>query len=486
MGPRKGAYSPSHSLKGERMANKKARNNSGVVNLDMGTLTEKQHLFTRARSRYVCYGGARGGGKSYVARWKAIAGAMTYPGIRILVVRREYPELEQTIILPIRKMVPGELAVYNGTMHMMAFVNGSIIKFGHYGAGDDLEYQGQEYDWIFMDEATQFTENQFRTLGACLRGASKIPRRMYLTCNPGGIGHFWVKRLFIDRDYQGIEKSEDYTFISATVKDNPYLLEGSPDYLQMLETIPDEARRKAWLDGDWNAMSGLFFPEFRRDTHVVKPFWRIPAEWKKYRAFDYGLDMFACLWIAVDFEGRCYVYREVKKKDLIVSDAARLMLSLTPPGEQIEVTIAPPDMWNRQKDSGKSMAEIFMENGVGIIKASNNRIQGWMAVKEMLKPMKSGKDKPGLLVTEDCRELFDSVSQIQHDEKNPEDCATEPHSLTHSADALRYFCVTRTLSAEKPVPPKVEDFDTAGMTDYDDEMTGGEMTDDYLTYGGGD
>ena len=348
-----------------------------------------------------------------------------------------------------------------------------------------MEYQGQEYDWIFMDEATQFTEYQFRTLGACLRGATKFPRRMYLTCNPGGVGHMWVKRLFISRQYQNGEKAEDYTFIHATVDDNPQLLEASPEYVQMLDLLPDDVRA-AWRYGDWDALAGTFFPEFRAETHIIKPFWRIPAEWKKYRAFDYGLDMFACLWIAVDFDGRCYVYREVQKSGIIVSEAAKLMLDLTPSWEQIEFTAAPPDMWNRQKDSGKSMAELFMENGVGIIRASNNRVQGWMAVKEMLKPLNSEKDRPGLLVTQDCKGLCTNLPAIQHDDKNPSDCAAEPHEITHICDACRYFCVTRTLSAEKQVPPKVEDFDSAGMTDYDDEMTGGEMTDDYLTYGGGD
>ena len=98
-----------------------------------------------------------------------------------------------------RKMIPPELASYNGQMRMLFFVNGSTIKFGHYGPRDDDEYQGIEYDWIFMEEATQFTERQFRILGADLRGVNDIPKRMYLTCNPGGIGHLWVKRLFVDR-----------------------------------------------------------------------------------------------------------------------------------------------------------------------------------------------------------------------------------------------------------------------------------------------
>lgn len=266
----------------------------------------------------------------------------------------------------------------------------------------------------------------------------------------GGIGHLWVKRLFVDREYRDGERAEDYTFIPATVDDNPQLLEASPEYKQMLDLLPEDTRR-AWRYGDWNAMGGNFFPELSRPghPHVIQAFRRIPAEWKKYRAFDYGLDMFACLWIAVDFEGRCYVYREVQQSGLVVSDAAKLMLDLTPPYETISVTIAPPDMWNRQKDSGKSMAELFMSCGVGIVKASNNRVQGWMALKELLKPMKSDEDRPGLLMTEDCRGLFRNLEAIQHNQKNPSDCATEPHDITH-------ICVTGdtmicTTEGEKPI-----------------------------------
>lgn len=464
---------------GHRPGNK---NDKASVRLELGELNPKQKIFCQARCRYVAYGGARGGGKSHVLRIKAIGGALHYSGIRILIVRREYPELEQTLILPIRSMIPSEVATYNGTMRCMFFANGSIIKFGHYGSGDDIEYQGQEYDWIFMDEATQFTESQFRTLGACLRGATKIPRRMYLTCNPGGVGHAWVKRLFVTKAYRMGEDPKDYCFIQATVDDNPQLLAGSPEYKQMLDLLPEDIRR-AHRYGDWDALAGTYFPEFRGDTHVIEPLARIPAEWKIYRAFDYGLDMFACLWIAVDFEGRCHVYREVQQSGLIVSEAAALMLALTPPDERVEFTIAPPDMWNRQKDSGKTMAELFARCGVGIVKADNNRVQGWMAVKEMLKPMKEPGDKPGLLVSRECVGLVENIKLIQHDPKKPSDCATEPHEITHICDALRYFCVTRTLSAE--AENRGNDLvELVHGTDYDESMTGEDLDESYLMYGG--
>ena len=129
------------------------------------------------------------------------------------------------------------------------------------------------------------------------------------------------------------------------------------------------------------------------------------------------------------------------------------------------------------------MAELYAENGVGLIKASNNRVQGWMAVKEMLKPMKNEQDKPGLLVTEDCVGLIRNLPVIQHDDKNPSDCATEPHSITHNLDGLRYFCSTRVLGAEAMVAK--DDDDDNDLVDYDEAMTGGEVSTDYLTFGGG-
>ena len=227
---------------------------------DPGHANEKQLLFYQSRTMYTAYGGARGGGKTHAVRIKAVGGAFTWPGIRILIVRKTYPELQSNHIEPILKMVPQELTSYNGTLHTLYFQNGSTIHFGHWsGITSESEYQGQEYDWIFMDEATQFTEREFRFLGGCLRGVNEIPKRFYLTCNPGGVGHRWVKRLFIDRNFktdsdnpEENENPDDYSFIFATVEDNKDLLESSPGYLQALSQLPENIR-KAHRYGDWDA-----------------------------------------------------------------------------------------------------------------------------------------------------------------------------------------------------------------------------------------
>lgn len=456
--------------------------------LDVGVLYPKQIEFVTSKKRYTAYGGARGGGKTHALRKLAEVGALQYPGIKILIVRRLFTELQKNHIEPICKDVSSALGRYNVQLHTMYFVNGSIIQFGHFQSYDTAfqEYQGQEYDWILIDEATQFTYSEFRLLGGCLRGVNDIPKHFYLTCNPGGIGHQWVKRLFIDRDFktdsanpEENENPDDYLFIQALVEDNKALM-GTPDgaaYKGMLSSLPENIRA-AHRYGDWNALSGQYFPEFKPEHHVCKPF-PIPDHWQRYRAFDYGLDMLACLWAAIDEAGRIYIYRELKVPNLIVTDAAELIKSNTGRNEKIQITFAPPDMWNRQKDTGKSMAELFMLNDVPIIKADNQRVQGWLQVKECLKDVGG---KPVMMIFDTCKELISDLQTIQASEKNPNDCATEPHEITHSCDSLRYLCVSRTLPTEAlSGPPVYDDYDDSAES-YEDHMTGGVVTSDYIGY----
>lgn len=296
----------------------------------------------------------------------------------------------------------------------------------------------------------------------------------------------WVKRLFIDRQFktnsdnpEENENPDDYSFIFASVTDNTVLMnsESGKSYLNMLSALPEKLR-KAHRYGDWDAMSGTYFDEFSEARHVVKPF-QIPSAWQRYRAFDYGLDMFACYWVAVAPNGRCYFYREFCQSNMIVADAAKAALERTMPGENISITFAPPDIWNRQKDSGKSMAEVFMLSGVGLVKASNNRIQGHLQVKELLADMEDGK--PGLLIFDTCKELIKGLTYIQADENNPSDCAKQPHEITHSVDACRYFCVSRVLS-EPEAETFVEQEEEIDETDYEDAMTGGSVDASYLDY----
>lgn len=409
---------------------------------------ERQREFFLAGERFIAYGGARGGGKSWAVRQKSMLLALNYTGIKILILRRTYPELRENHIRPLQKLLK-DIAEYKETEKVFNFPNGSRIKFGYCDSeADTLQYQGQEYDIIFIDEATQFTEYQFQTLTACLRGANSFPKRIYLTCNPGGVGHNWVKRLFIDKHYKGSEEAADYRFIKAGVYDNPVLLAHDKGYVKMLENLSPRLQ-KAWLYGDWDIFEGQFFEEFDREIHICSPF-AIPPHWRIYRTMDYGLDMLAVLWIAVDEQNRAYVFRELYKPNMLISQAAEAIKSMT--NEPIYATLAPPDMWNRRQETGKSVADIFAQHGILLSKSSNQRVQGWLAMKEWLKPMdtiEGERRTAALQIFPNCVNLIRCLPALQTDSKNPNDCATEPHEITHAPDALRGFCVYRTQQASR-------------------------------------
>jgi phage terminase large subunit len=408
----------------------------------------RQREFLTASERFVAYGGSRGGGKSFAVRMKATLAALYYPRIRILILRRSYPELYENHIKELRRMLLG-VALYVDTAKELRFPNGAMIKFGYCDADADAErYQGQEYDMIFMDEATHFTEYQFKCLSACLRGTNDLPKRFYLTCNPGGVGHAWVKRLFVDRDYREGEKPSDFRFIRSTVYDNAPLLAADPSYLDRLRALSPELRR-AWLEGDWDAQAGQFFPEFRRDLHVIEPA-PIPEGARIYRSLDYGLDMLACLWFALDRYGNVTVIRELYESDLIASRAAARIRELSP--EPVVATFAPPDLFNRQKDTGRSMWEVFEAGGVTLSRADTNRRQGWMQVKEYLAPRILGDGTcgpPRLHIFSTCENLIRTLPALAHDKADPTDVASEPHEYTHLPDALRYFLRSRASPAKE-------------------------------------
>ena len=192
--------------------------------LTMDRPNPRQQEFLRCRKKYVAFGGARGGGKSWAVRTKAKLLALRYPGIRLLLVRRTYQELEANHIRFLRQELAG-LAEYRATARQFVFPNGSVLDFGYCAADGDMDrYQGAEYDVIFLDEATQLKEEWLRQFAACLRGVNEFPKRLYYTCNPGGPGHSYIKRLFIDRRFQAGENPDDYVFIPAKVTDNRALL----------------------------------------------------------------------------------------------------------------------------------------------------------------------------------------------------------------------------------------------------------------------
>ena len=404
-----------------------------------GQPSKKQKEFFMSQAKYTAYGGARGGGKSWALRRKLVGLCLNYPSIRCLLIRRTYGELKSNHVFPLLKEY-GSFITFSESEKVIIFPNGSRIFLGYCSSDRDLlRYQGQEYDIIAIDEATQISEHQFATFRACLRGVNDFPKRMYLTCNPGGVGHAWVKRLFIDRDFRHNEDPIEYNFIPALVYDNEILLESDPSYIKQLKSLPHKLR-DAWLNGKWDVFEGQFFSEFNEEIHTIDAT-AIPKNVRHFIAFDYGFDMLAVLLLSYDADGILYVEREMCCSNLTLSEAAHKIVQFTN-GVYIEYAVASPDLWNRRQDSGKSGFEI-MQSVKGMppmLAADDRRIAGWRVLKDFLSPY---SQCPKLLISKSCCELIHSMQSLLCDKNRIEDASSNPHSITHSPEALRYAVMSR-------------------------------------------
>lgn len=405
-------------------------------------ISPRQKAFIDADATEVLFGGAAGGGKSHGQVIDALLFALRYKGSKQLILRRSFAELEKSIIRTVLGMYPREVFTFNSSSHTGKFKNGSLIDFGYLATGNDVyQYQSAEYDVIRFDELTHFTYDQYIYLISRVRGANSFPKQIKSSTNPGGVGHTWVKERFIepsppDTVFMGKDGVER-VFLPSKVDDNVWLMKNDPNYKKRLVALP-EMQRRALLEGDWNIFEGQYFDEFDESVHVCEPF-EIPREWRVYRAIDYGLDRLACLWIAVDSLGCAYVFKEYCESNLPISLAATAILDYTEREEDIYVTLAPPDLWNRSQETGKSKALIFEDSGLSLTKSNNDREAGWLAIKEALQKNINGEVRLKIFST--CRELIKCLPALIRDPKRPTDCATEPHDITHAPDALRYFTI---------------------------------------------
>lgn len=430
-----------------------------------GFPSERQREFFLSRARHTAYGGARGGGKSWAMRRKFILLALRYPGLNLLLLRRTLPELRENHLIPMQRELYG-FAVYNSAERVFRFPNGSRIKLGYCDTMQDVyQYQGQEYAVIGLEEATHFTEEQMRFLTTCNRTTRKdFSPRMYYTCNPGNVGHAWVKRLFIDRLYAESENPNDYLFIPARIYDNKVLLEADPNYIRQLEALPEELRR-AHLDGDWDVHAGQYFREFSRDRHVIEPF-EIPSWWRRFRSMDWGYNDPCCvLWHAVDGENRVYTYRELYVRETRAGEVAAMVLELSR-GESISYTVASPDMWQKRGAvlsgaggfEGETLAELFTSSGLSLTPADNSRVPGWNRVRDFLAVAPDGR--PNWLCFSDCRNLIRQLPALQFDQHNREDAADGDD---HAPEALRYALMSRPHAGKQPIIRKAKAYDPLSL-----------------------
>ena len=455
--------------------------------IDLSQISDKQYAFLSANKKHVGFGGARGGGKSWSVRTKAKILAVTYPGIKLLIVRRTFPELVNNHINQLREELHS-IARYNKTEKIFTFPNGSTIKFGYCNNDKDLDqYQGAEYDVIFLDEATQLQEMWIKKITACVRGVNEFPKRIYYTCNPGGASHGYFKRLFIDRQYEAGEDPEDYSFIQALVTDNKALMASQPDYIKQLEALPPKLR-EAWLYGRWDIFEGQFFEDFRttpdiekcsaagitqeeaaaqhRWTHVIEPFDLNTGErrgWNIMRSYDFGYNKpFSLGYWAVDYDGVLYRIMEMYGCTQTPNEGVkwspdeqfrriREFENEHPwlKGRKIVDSVADPAIWDAS--FGESIAETAAKYGIYFTPGDNQRIPGWMQVHYRLQFDDNGY--PRMYVFNNCKAFIRTMPLMMYSETHPEDINTKLED--HCPDEVRYMCMSRPVKPIIPVERKV-------------------------------
>lgn len=434
--------------------------------IDLSLINDKQLECMRRTEKYVGFGGARGGGKSWTVRTKAKILALRYPGIVQVIIRRTYPELMMNHILKLRQELLG-VARYNDKDKLLSFPNGSKIFFKYCAKDKDLDmFQGGEFDVIYLDEAGLLSEHQMKVITACLRGANDFPKRVYYTMNPGGQGHGYLKRIFITKSYKEGENPDDYVFIQSLVTDNKALMKSQPDYIKQLEALPPKLK-KAWLYGDWDIFEGMFFEEFTDDsshyldrqwTHVIEPF--DPEGMSIYRSYDFGYNKpFSCAWWAVDGDGIIYRILELygctdvpnegvkwspEKQFQKIAQIEREHPYLK--GKHIN-GVADPSIWDKSR--GIAVAEAAAKYGIYFTPGDNTRIAGWMQCHYRLQFDENGY--PMMYVFKNCKAFIRTVPLLLYSETDPEDIDTDLED--HVADEWRYFCMTRPI---KPMIKKDE------------------------------
>lgn len=432
------------------------------------SLQSKQKLFleTIEKTPITFYGGAKGGGKSKGLRLIMLLRRLKYAGSYGAIFRRTYPELEGNHIRPLLEEFPFLREYWNEGKKLLSLPNGSTLQFCHCNNEIDVSlYQGREFHDLAIDEAGEWTEAMFRKLQGSNRSSKPgIKARTILTGNPGGIGHKWLKRIFIERNFNERERPNDHAFIQALVDDNAALMENDPDYVHRLDAEPNEVLRKAYRYGDWDIFAGQFFSEIRRDVHMVRPF-AIPPHWTRFGSYDFGFNHPAAFgWFAVNEDGDVYLYRELIKAQMRVDQFCK-ELNRFEDTMKLYPIVAGHDCWTKKgvltDASPPTVAEEFSKHNIMLKKAVIDRIQGASQLRKYLawQNLASGRTKPRFFIFESCPISFDCLTRVQHDPNRVEDVLKidavegDPYSGDDAYDMIRMGLMSRPLEAE---PPKVK------------------------------
>lgn len=409
----------------------------------------QQTLALAVDAHIVLYGGARGGGKTEAGlAWLVDPDYLHHSQYRALVLRRNYDDLRDWIDRA--KYFYRYLDVSAvGNPTEFRFPNGAKIRTGHLSEDSAFEkYLGHQYHKMLIEEVTLIPEElQFERVASAVRSPHKeLKPRIFLTTNPGGQGHQWVKDRFVTDSNKVINGKGGRTqvFIPAKIYDNPTLIEADPDYVKQLESLPTELKRM-WLDGDWDVFQGQFFSTFKRDLHVIEP-QEIPRGWYRYRCIDYGYKApFCCLWFAVDYDQNVYVYREHYEAGKELGHHIKRIKELSGDEDYMATIIDPSTSIRNPQNTNKpgsvapsnmSIADIMLFQGVASIRANNDRMSGWNLIREYLKEKDKDEKGADIKIFNNCENLIKEFTTAIYSKSKVEDLDT--HGKDHALDSLRY------------------------------------------------
>jgi len=435
----------------------------------------------------VFYGGARGGGKTDGMLGDWLDHSATYGEAAVGVFfRRTYKQLSE-VIARSHQLFPKIGAVWNGERaewKMPDVGRGSArLLFRHLERDQDAEnYQGHNYTRVYIEEATNFpSAAPINKLRATVRSTSPgIRCGMRLTGNPGGPGHAWVKRRYIDPNPAGyetlIEEFEnpwthdkikmERVFIPAKLIDNQLLMKNQPMYIAQLQQAGSKQLVDAWLLGQWDMIAGAFFTEFFPDKHILPAgtMGAIPSHSMCFRAMDWGFAKpFSVGWYVVADgswstpdgrripEGALVKVREWYGCTGIPNEGTRLDANVVGRGIRavdqelanvnglrVRLGVADPAIF--QRDGGPSIAEAMASTGVTWSRADNKREPGWQQVRRRL----NGEDGvPLLYFLETCDDTIRTLPILQHDSSMAKNEDLDTEGEDHAADELRYACMSR-------------------------------------------
>ena len=416
----------------------------------------------------ILYGGARGGGKSDAGIVWLLKG-VNDPNYIGLCIRRNYSDLRNWLD---RAKQLFTTASVSGNPAVFKFPSGAKIYTGHLSQAESYtQFQGWEIHRLLIEELGQIPlEENYLKLISSVRSTTSVKPQIFLTCNPAGVGHSWIKRRFgIGQKKSNVAFKDSISgrkriYIPATIDDNPTLKALDPDYVKFLDSLP-EPMRSAWRDGDWDVFAGQYFKEFDPRIHCIDTDSAEELGYGKeynnrYIGIDWGYSApFGAIWIEVTPENKVFCYKELYGREKHPMEWAELINKMTT--EEVTMSLGDPSMWTRNPMSWNNPAtQMYSDRSIAnaligdvsrplvpnLQPANNDRVNGWRNIAQLMHH--DNKVKPNFYIIKGtCPNLVRTIPDMICDARRPEDIDTTLED--HICDALRY-ALTHTQAPNKP------------------------------------